>query len=99
MANYHVVAVDNGWKIVGAKTGNIFRTKKNATMMAKKFARSENKSVVLHSKEGKVIEVISYDTELSSGKLLSANVKHRLSRENVRNSIAEVISERTGIKQ
>jgi hypothetical protein len=45
-----------------------------------------------------VLNVISFDEKLSSGELLSANVKHRLSDKNVRNSIAEVLSERMGIK-
>lgn len=98
MANYHVVLREKGWRIVGAKTANIFRTKRDAVLAARKFARLEKKSIIIHSKEGKVTEVISFDTKKLEHKLLSAKVKHRLNSELVRNSIAEVISERKGIK-
>jgi hypothetical protein len=98
MENYHVVLSEKGWEIIGSIPIRTFKTQREAIEKAREYASKKKNSVIVHSKEGKVLNVISFDEKLSSGELLSANVKHRLSDKNVRNSIAEVLSERMGIK-
>lgn len=98
MENYHVVFNEKGWEIVGSMPNRTFKTQKEAVQTAREYASKKKNSVIVHSKDGKVLDVISFDMKLSKGELLSANVKHRLSDKSVRNSIAEALSERMGIK-
>ena len=98
MENYHVVLAEKGWEIVGAATPILFKTQKDAIEKAREYASKKKNSVIVHSKEGKVLDVISFDVKISKGELLTANVKHRLSDKKVRNAIAEVLSERMGIR-
>lgn len=95
MDNYHVVYQENTWKVKGANKILPFETKKSAVEKAKKIAQEENLSVVIHTQDGRISEVVSNGRRYAKGhKIQSANVKRRLRGKNVRNSIAIAMSER-----
>jgi hypothetical protein len=95
MENYHVVYQSNGWEIIGVDQPLIFDTKKSAIEKARKIAQAENKSIVIHTQDGRISSVVSNGRRFAKGRRIrSANVKRRLKGKNVRNSIAIAMSER-----
>lgn len=95
MDNYHVVYQENAWNVRGANKILPFETKKSAVENAKKIAQQENRSVVIHTQDGRISDVVTNGRRYAKGhKIQSANVKRRLRGKNVRNSIAIAMSER-----
>ncbi|MBW1650426.1 MAG: DUF2188 domain-containing protein [Deltaproteobacteria bacterium] len=86
---YHVISNKNGWTIQGPPTNEKYRTKQNAVSAARKMASTENKPLIIHSKEGNVTQVVSYQNRIRS-----SYIKKRLNPKLVRNVIAEVDYER-----
>ena len=92
MENYHVVYQEDTWKVKGENKVLLFDTKKSAVENAKKIAQQENRSVVIHTQDGRISDVVTNGRRYAKGhKIQSANVKRKL---NVRNSIAAAMSER-----
>jgi len=91
MKTLHVIAKGNSWTVEGSSNSNTFRTKEQALLEAYKIAKSENGSVIVHSRDGRVMSVNNNFEKFSGRKLFSANVKGTLNRKEIRNTIAEII--------
>jgi hypothetical protein len=95
MKAYHIVAKENGWKIVGSKKKLIFKTKESAILEAKEILKSENVPLIIHAKDGRVIEVESNYSNITGRKIYAAKVKRTLNRKDIRNIIATIMFETT----
>lgn len=95
MENYHVVFDKDSWQIKGAEKTLLFDTKRDAVEVAKRIAQEKNRSVIIHTQDGRISSVVSNGGNFAKGhKIQSANVKRRLENKSVRNSIAYAMSER-----
>ena len=90
MKAYHIIAEENGWKIVGTSIA-LFKTQEQAVSAAIEIAKAEEATVIVHSRDGRVISVNNSFQKDSSKKILPAKVKRTLKSKNVRNAIAEVM--------
>jgi hypothetical protein len=99
MARYHVVSKDKKWIVLGGKTDKkIYITKKEAVVVARQFAKAEDAPLIVHNRDGKIEVVITNRRDSKTGKILTANVKHRLNNDKVKRTIASIISDRKGIR-
>lgn len=96
MDNYHVVYQDNSWRVKGVNKSLVFETKKIAVDEAKRIAQEKDRSVVIHTQDGRISEVVTNGKRYAKGqRILSAHGKRRLKGDNVRNSIANAMANRS----
>lgn len=94
MTSYVVVAIENGWRILGSKENIIFQTKSEAVVAGKKIAHSAHLPLIVKNKSGVIESVSVYNKIYSSNRLLVANVKNRINSKKLRKSIAQALLER-----
>lgn len=94
MTSYVVVAIQNGWRILGSKENIIFQTKSEAVAAGKKIAHSAHLPLIVKNKSGVIESVSVYNKIYSSNRLLVANVKNRINSKKLRKSIAQALLER-----